>query len=51
MNVFKKYCICKPGIYAMSSRKVESLIKIAYYQKYYQCNPVRFINDFLELNY
>ena len=37
----------KPGIYAMSSRKIESLIKIAKLQKYYQCNPVRFISDFL----
>lgn len=42
----KNIVYVKPGIYAMSSRKVESLIKIAYYQKYYQCNPVRFINDF-----
>lgn len=36
----------KPGIYAMSTRKIESLIKIAELQKYYQCNPVRFISDF-----
>lgn len=36
----------KPGIYAMSQRKIEGLIKIANVQKYYQCNPVRFINDF-----
>ncbi|MFQ7518140.1 MAG: hypothetical protein ACLRMG_00240 [Clostridium sp.] len=34
----------KPGVYAMSSRKIESLIKIAYLQKYFQCNPVSFIN-------
>lgn len=39
----------KPGVYAMSSRKIESLIKIAYLQKYYQCNPVRFINDFFNI--
>ena len=36
----------KPGIYAMSTRKIEALIKIAKLQKYYQCNPVRFISDF-----
>ena len=36
----------KPGVYAMSQRKIEGLIKIANVQKYYQCNPVRFINDF-----
>jgi hypothetical protein len=30
----------KPGIYAMSTRKLEALIRIAYIQKYYQCNPV-----------
>jgi hypothetical protein len=35
----------KPGIYAMSNRKIESLIRIAQVQKYYQCNPVRFISD------
>lgn len=39
----------KPGIYAMSSRKLESLIKISYIQHYYQCNPVRFINDFFNI--
>ena len=37
----------RPGTYAMSSRKIESLINIAKIQKYYQCNPVRFISDFL----
>ena len=36
----------KPGVYSMSTRKLESLIKIAELQKYYQCNPVRFISDF-----
>lgn len=39
----------KPGIYAMSTRKIESLIKIAELQKYYQCNPVRFIDDFFNI--
>lgn len=39
----------KPGVYALSSRKLESLIKIAELQKYYQCNPVRFINDFYNI--
>ena len=39
----------KPGIYAMSTRKLESLIKIAYIQKYYQCNPVRFIDNFFNI--
>lgn len=39
----------KPGIYALSSRKLEGLIKIAELQKYYQCNPVRFINDFFNI--
>ncbi len=46
----QKYKIyVRPGIYAMSSRKIESLIKIAYMQKYYQCNPVKFINDFFNI--
>lgn len=39
----------KPGVYALSSRKLESLIRIAELQKYYQCNPVRFINDFFNI--
>ena len=29
--------------------KIEGLIKIAQIQKYYQCNPVRFINDFFNI--
>lgn len=39
----------KPGTFAMSQRKIEGLIKIAQIQKYYQCNPVRFINDFFNI--
>ena len=39
----------KPGTYALSSRKLEGLINIANLQKYYQCNPVRFINDFFNI--
>lgn len=39
----------KPGVYAMSTRKLESLFYIAKLQKYYQCNPVRFIDDFFNI--
>lgn len=39
----------KPGIYALSQRKLESIIKIAELQKFYQCNPVKFINDFFNI--
>ena len=39
----------RPGIYAMSDRKLESLKNIAWIQKYYQCNPVRFIDDFFNI--
>ena len=39
----------KPGVYAMSTRKLESLFYIAQIQKYYQCNPVRFIDDFFNI--
>ena len=39
----------KPGIYAMSTKKLESLFHIAKIQKYYQCNPVRFIDDFFNI--
>lgn len=40
---------CKPGTYAMSTKKLEKLIEIAKMQKYYQCNPVRFIDDFFNI--
>lgn len=36
----------KPIECAMSTRKLDGLKKIAMLQKYYQCNPVRFISDF-----
>ena len=39
----------KPGVFAMSERKLESLVNIARIQKYYQCNPVRFIDDFFNI--
>lgn len=39
----------KPGTYAMSTRKLEALFYIARLQKYYQCNPVRFIDDFFNI--
>ena len=39
----------KPGVYALSSKKLESLKRIAWLQKYYQCNPVRFIDDFFNI--
>ena len=39
----------KPGVYAMSQRKLDSLKNIARIQKYYQCNPVRFIEDFFNI--
>lgn len=34
----------KPVNYPISSRKLDSLRKIAYMQKYFQCNPVKFID-------
>lgn len=37
------------GVKNISKRKLESLKKIADLQKYYQCNPVRFINDFFNI--
>lgn len=39
----------KPGVYAMSSRKLEGLVKIAQLQQYYLCNPVRYIKDFYNI--
>ena len=39
----------KPPVYVMSTRKIEQLEQIAKLQKYYQCNPVRFIDDFFNI--
>lgn len=39
----------KPGVYSMSNRKLDGLKNIARIQKYYQCNPVRFIEDFFNI--
>ena len=51
MSIFEDDTVIyvKPGVYAMSERKLESLINIAKIQKYYQCNPVRFIEDFFNI--
>lgn len=43
------YVYVKPGVYAMSERKLDALKHIAKIQKYYQCNPVRFIEDFFNI--
>lgn len=39
----------KPGVYAMSTKKIDSLIRLAEIQKYYLCNPVRFIDDWFNI--
>ena len=51
MSIFEDDTVIyvKPSVYAMSERKLESLINIAKIQKYYQCNPVRFIEDFFNI--
>jgi hypothetical protein len=44
-DIYKQYGIyVKPQSYNMSMRKVESLVKIANMQKYFQCNPVKMID-------
>lgn len=37
------------GVFAMSQKKLEALQRIAEMQRYYQCNPVRFIKDFFNI--
>lgn len=39
----------KPQEYSMSTRKLDAFREIAKMQKYYQCNPVRFIKDFFNI--
>lgn len=49
-DFYKDYGVfVKPIDYPMSSRKIESLLAIAEMQKYYQCNPVRFIDNFFNI--
>lgn len=49
-DFYKDYGIfVKPIDYPMSTRKVESLQLIAMMQKYYQCNPVTFIDNFFNI--
>lgn len=44
-DFFKDYGIyVKPINYPMSQKKIESLLEIARMQKYFQCNPVRWID-------
>ena len=45
----KNTIFVRDGVYALSSKKLNSLIRIAEMQKYYQCNPVRFIKDFFNI--
>ena len=52
---FKNQCLqdnkvyIKQTQYPISNKKLEGLKRIAYIQKYYQCNPVRFISDFFNI--
>ena len=39
----------KPHGYSLSSRKIESYIQIAHIQKYLQCNPVKAIDLFFNI--
>lgn len=48
-NMEKYTVYCKPGVYALSSKKIRSLIVLAETQRYYQCNPVRFIDDWFNI--
>lgn len=46
---YKYNVYVKQGTYALSQRKIESLIALAEIQRYYQANPVRFIDDFFNI--
>lgn len=49
-EIYRNYGIyVKPKTFSMSTRKLETYIEIAKIQKYYQCNPVRFIKDFFNI--
>ncbi len=49
-DFYKDYGIfVKPIDYPLSSRKIESLLLIAEMQKYYQCNPVTFIDNMFNI--
>ncbi len=48
-NIQENIIFVRDGIYTISAKKVESLIRIAEMQRYYQCNPIRFIKDFFNI--
>lgn len=49
-DFYKDYGVfVKPIDYPMSTRKIESLLLIAEMQKYYQCNPVKFIDNLFNI--
>ena len=49
-DFYKDYHIfVKPINYPLSTKKIESLLLIADMQKYYQCNPVTFIDNFFNI--
>lgn len=49
-DFYKDYGIfVKPIDYPMSTKKIESLIEISRLQKYLQCNPVRAIDLFFNI--
>ena len=49
-DVYNQYGIyVKPHGYTISSRKIESYIQIAHMQKYLQCNPVKTIDLFFNI--
>ena len=49
-DFYKDYGIfVKPIDYPLSTRKIESLQAIAQMQKFYQCNPVTFIDNFFNI--
>lgn len=44
-DFFDEYGVfIKPTSYTLSNKKIENLINIAKMQRYFQCNPVKFID-------
>ena len=50
-DFYKEYGVyVKPQLYTLSSRKIDSLLQISELQRYYQCNPVHFIDDMFSID-
>ena len=50
-DFYKEYGVyIAPQVFALSSRKIDALLQISELQKYFQCNPVKFIDTMFSID-